>query len=264
MHFSSTLARAVIAGTLLLSTASGLEAQSRDALLLRAPEAAGRFGRVSPGITTSTPVAFGPGTGDVFLAVGYQQQTRYGGEDDAAVTAGFGLFRPDIVGLEIAVTSLSTMRSGLGDRVVASAKLHHAFQGGAAVAVGVEGIGVTGDHPFKRAFYATASKMLSLRSEGSGSQPFSSATVTAGIGNRRFCAEDAPECSANLFASAALRATTWSTMIADWNGQDLNFGVSITPIPQLPLVFTPAIADLAGRAGDKPRFVLGMGTSFRF
>jgi len=42
--------------------------------------------------------------------------------------------------------------------------------------------------------------------------------------------------------------------IANWTGQDLSLGLSITPIPKLPIVITPALMDVTGRAGDGTRF----------
>jgi hypothetical protein len=52
--------------------------------------------------------------------------------------------------------------------------------------------------------------------------------------------------------------------VADWTGQDLNLGVSLAPFPALPLVVTPALADLTGRAGDGARFTVGAGFGLRF
>ena len=52
--------------------------------------------------------------------------------------------------------------------------------------------------------------------------------------------------------------------IIEWSGQDLGLGLSITPFKKIPLVITPAITDITGRAGDGSRFILGVGYSFSF
>jgi hypothetical protein len=261
--------------------AQSREAQSREALLLPVPQRpsalGGRFGTASPGVSASSPLAFGPSYRDAFFGVGVQATTRYGGGVDGAASGGFGVGNAQrLVALEVVVTSLSTVRSGLFDRTAAALKVHRRLPGNAAVAVGVEGIKVTGTNfETTESVYAAVSKVAVLRGSGDPRQPFSSATVNVGVGNGRFCAEQAirtggtttyglADCVANVFASVGLRASDWAGLVADWTGQDLNLGVSLAPFPALPLVVTPALADLTGRAGDGARFTVGAGFGLRF
>jgi len=276
------VARMAGLGLGLAGSAAAAGAQtSRDALLLPVPPRpsamGGVFGTASPGVSASSPLAFGPSFRDVFFGVGVQATTRYGGGVDGAASGGFGLGDSQrLMGLEVVVTSLSTVRSGLFDRTAASFKLHRRLPGNAAVAVGIEGLKVTGTNfETTESVYAALSKVAVLRGSGDPRQPFSTATVNVGVGNGRFCAEQAfragttttyglADCTANVFASVGLRASEWAGLVADWTGQDLNLGVSLAPFPALPLVITPALADLKGRAGDGARFTMGAGFGLRF
>jgi hypothetical protein len=268
-------------GSALGGLAPSVGAQSREALLLPVPPRpsalGGVFGTASPGVSASSPLAFGPGFRDAFFGVGVQATTRYGGGVDGAASGGFGVGNAQrLVALEVVVTSLSTVRSGLFDRTAAALKLHRRLPWNAAVAVGVEGLKVTGTNfETTESVYAAVSKVAVLRGTGDPRQPFSTATVNVGVGNGRFCAEQAfrsggtttyglADCAANVFASVGLRVSEWAGLVADWTGQDLNLGVSLAPFPALPLVVTPALADLTGRAGDGARFTVGAGFGLRF
>jgi hypothetical protein len=268
-----------LAGALLVATAfapEAVRAQTRDDLLLPVPTSlaapAGRFGRASPGVSASSPLAFGPNWRDVFAGVGYQATTRYGGGDDATVSAGFGLGNSiDAVGLEVVITSLSTVRSGFMSRSVVGFKAHRSLPGNAAIAVGVEGTKMTGSFDSKSSVYGVISKVVALRDDGFEETPFSSMTINGGLGNGRFCAEQTvnnvhglKDCGVNFFGSVGLRANQWAGLIADWTGQDLNLGISLAPFPAFPLVITPTLADVTGTAGDKVRFTLGAGFGLRF
>ena len=68
----------------------------------------------------------------------------------------------------------------------------------------------------------------------------------------------------NAFGSVGVRIWSFLNVVADWTGQDLNVGVSVTPIPDFPLVLTPALVDVTGRAGDKMRFSIGAALTYDF
>ena len=279
MRRTSFLTGPLIALAIGLPAAAG--AQSREALLLpippQPPPQGGAFGRASPGVSASSPLAFGPNLHDVFVGAGLQASTRYGGSADGSISAGFGLGDSQkALGLEVVVTSLSTVRSGLFDRTAASLKVHRRLPGNAAIAVGLEGIKLTGENfETTESVFAALSKVAVLRAGGDPKQPFSTATLNVGLGNGRFCAEQEfrsgtrttyglADCTANLFASVGLRATEWAGLVADWTGQDLNLGLSIAPLASFPLVITPALADVTGRAGDGMRLTVGAGFGVRF
>jgi hypothetical protein len=269
-----------LAGALLVATAFAPEmarAQTHDDLLLPVPTSltalGGRFGRASPGVSASSPLAFGPNWRDVFAGVGYQATTRYGGGQDGSASAGFGLGNSnEAVGLEVVMTSLSTVRSGFFNRMVAGFKAHRSLEGNAAIAVGIEGVKLAGSNfETKTSVYGVISKVATLRGDGSASIPFSSVTLNGGLGNGRFCAEETvnnihqtKDCGVNFFGSVGIRANQWSGLVADWTGQDLNLGVSFAPLKAFPLVITPTLADVTGSAGNGVRFTVGAGFGFRF
>jgi len=267
------------AGTVLVAFAVApmvVQAQSKEDLALPVPtsEAAlgGRFGRSSPGVSASSPLAFGPNWRDVFAGIGYQQETRYGGSDDASASFGMGVGDSrNAVGLEVVITSLSTVRSGLFERTIVGFKAHRSLPMNAAIAVGVEAVKLNGDNfETTESAYAVVSKVASLRNGGDLETPFSVVTLNAGLGNGRFCAEDLTQpaglkdCGVNFFGSVGLRANQYIGLIGDWTGQDLNAGVSLALFKQFPLVITAAMADVTGSAGDKARFTLGAGVGLRF
>jgi hypothetical protein len=88
-----------------------------------------------------------------------------------------------------------------------------------------------------------------------------------GVGGGRFRSEDNIEEGdedPNVFGSVGVQVAEPITVIAEWTGQDLNLGASIVPIRGVPLVITPAAADVTGTAGNGTRFILGVGYGISF
>ncbi len=233
----------------------------------------GIFGRSAPGVSTASPLAFGPNWGDVFFGAGYQGTTRNDGGDDGSLSAGFGLGNSQTaIGLEVVLVSASTVRSGLFERTMASLKAHKSLPGNSAIAFGLEAIELNGDTGADPNWFVAASRVVALRNGGDDNTPFSQATLNIGAGNGRFCqAEEVAtdifttkDCSVNVFASAGLRANKYIGLIADYTGQDINLGVSLAPFPKFPIVITPALVDVAGMANKEMRFTVGAGIGMRF
>ena len=222
------------------------------------------------GTSISTPTAFGAQQGDFFAGLSYQQRTRYTDIDDGAVTAGFGLGDArKLVAAEVAVTSYSTIREGFGENGGVSFKVHRTFSdvagGDLAVAVGVENAIDWGNSDAGKSVYGVVTKVFPLKENPS--DPLSTLTVSIGAGGGRFRPEEdviARRGGTNVFGSAAIKVAEPVNLIAEWTGQDLNLGASIYPIPGVPLVITPAAADVTGNAGDGTRFILGVGYGIRF
>lgn len=221
---------------------------------------------LSPGSSANTPTAFGPNQGDLFAGAGFQARTRYApaGRDgwDGAAVVGFGLGNAhETLGLEVAMTLISTFDSGFFDKTSFSFKLHRALPGNGAIALGWENAFVVGEGTDGgRSLYMVGSKLLPL-----GNRNYlDRLTASVGIGNGRFRFEEDVRAGierVNLFASAGLQLVPNASLIADWTGQDLTLAASIVPFRRLPLVITPGIADLTGSAGDGARFILGAGMS---
>lgn len=229
-------------------------------------------GRTSPGSSSGSPSAFGANFGDGFVGAGFQARTRNsaGGNFDresidGSVVGGFGLGNSrDLIGLEVAITSVSTFDSGFFDKTAFSFKVHRVLPGNLGVAVGYEnaitiGEGLDGGN----SLYGAVSRVWGQ----GGFNPFKTVTTTLGIGNGRFLPEEdflAGEDGINVFGSIGVQVFEPMSLIADWTGQDLTLAASIVPFQTIPLILTPGIADVTGTAGDGARFILGAGMGFDF
>lgn len=247
-----------------------LVAQDRARLLLPVPTSLGSLGtavtgRAQPGVTTSSPLAFGPNFGDLFIGASYQADARYTDLEDgtASIGAGFGNSQ-GMAGLEVVLTSLSTVRGGFGKRMAAGFKVHKRLPQDAAIAIGVEGVKVNGTTDSEQSWYGAVSKYVKL----SDGVLLSGVTLNAGVGTGRFQSEDnmlAGEDGMGVFASAGIRVAPYLGAIFDWTGQDLNIGASLAmPLEQLTLVVTPAMSDVTETAGNGARFTAGFGLTWRF
>jgi hypothetical protein len=181
------------------------------------------------------------------------------------VVAGFGLGNARTVGVEVALTSFSTFRSGFFRRTGVSVKAHHLFSNGLAIAAGSETafvLGEAGDGG--RANYAVLSRVYTRSSDSR--RPFSSVGLTLGAGDGRFRSladVRANRNSIGVFGAVSARLTDAAGAVADWNGQDLTLSASLVPLRCLPLTITPGVTDVLRHAGTRPRFLLGMGVGVR-
>ncbi len=218
------------------------------------------------GSSISTPTGFGAQSGDVFVGATYQERTRFTDLEDGAVALGFGLGDSRrLVALESTVTSFSTLRQDFLENGGISFKLHRTFPGDLAVAFGIENAINWGDTDAGSSVYGVVTKGFPLRQNPD--DPLSRVTASVGVGGGRFRSESAIEDDdedPNVFGSVGLQVAQPISLIAEWTGQDLNLGASITPIPGVPLVITPAAADVTNTAGDGTRFILGVGFGISF
>jgi hypothetical protein len=261
------------------SVAPGIAAQNVDSVrasyILPPPptvELAKTGYRSTPGSSSGTPTAYGAELGGAFLDAGYQDRTRYTKglpwrqRCDGAVAGGFGLGNPrTALGIELAYTSFSTIRSGFFRTSSFSFKVHRALPWNMAIAVGWDdAIHSAGTDGGSSKYGVVTSYIRSRETSGS---PFSSVTVSLGVGNGRFQHEEAfyaGKHGVGAFGSVGVRVLSPASLFADWTGQDLMLGASIVPFSSLPLFITPSFADVTGSAGDGARFVLGVGMEFNF
>lgn len=263
--------RFALRGALAAAVAPGiLFAQDRAKLLLPVPTSMGSvgstvIGRAQPGVTTSSPLAFGPSFGDMFVGASYQADARYTDSEDGTASFGMGFLNPvDKVGVEVVLTSLSTVRGGFGKRMAAGFKVHKLLPNALAIAVGVEGVKVRGFTDSEQSWYGAVSKYMTIHP----GKYFNAVTLNAGAGNGRFQSEEnmlAGEDGIGFFASGGIRVMQYLGAIADWTGQDLNIGASLAlPIERFSLIITPALSDVTESAGDGARFTAGFGLTWRF
>jgi hypothetical protein len=230
----------------------------------------GRIG--APASSISTPIAFGARSGQAYTSVGYQAQTRgvpgpnTSGRSDGGFGFGFGIGDPsESVALEVGVTSVSTLRRGPFVGGTVSLKLHHMLENDLGVAVGVENLVTWGVNDGGTSVYGVVTKHFQLSETPTAM--FSSVTVSAGVGSGRFRSIDdirSGDGSVNLFGSVGVRVAEPVSFIADWSGQDLGLGLSISPFRDIPLTITPAIVDITGNSNSDARFVIGVGYGINF
>jgi hypothetical protein len=237
--------------------------------LLPATEVAATASRFAPGHNTASQSAYGANFGDGFIGAGFASRTRSGSSSDGSVVAGFGLWNArDYVGVEVSIFSYSTVREGFAQNGALGLKLHRALPHNIAVAIGGENLAGWGSLDAPKSYYGVVSKVWRLRQrEG---DPFGSLTTNLGAGDGRFSPNfdslmtTADRGKIGVFGSAGLRVHEAVTLIGDWGGQDLSIGVSVLPLRWVPLVITPAYADVLGRHGHKAAFVLGVALGFKF
>jgi hypothetical protein len=211
---------------------------------------------VLPGTTINTPTGYGARWGQVYAGASVQDRIRYASWTDGVVAMGAGFGDPERwIGVDVTLHILDTYTDFAEDRAM-SVKLHRQLLGSMSVAVGWENMWHTAGTDGGSSPYAVLTKATRLH-DGGDWMPFGVVVATAGVGGDRFQNEDAfrrRENGAGVFGSLAVRLVRPVHAIANWTGQDLSLGLSITPIPQLPLVITPALMDVTGAAGDGIRF----------
>lgn len=220
----------------------------------------------SPASTASIPGGWGASNRQVFVGAGYQARTRYTRSDDGALVAGVGLFDPArFVGLEVAFTATSTVRSGFGDRSTMSFKAHRLLSESMAVSVGYENaleFGTIGDGG--QTLYVALGKVFVRHA---ATRPFSQVTVNVGVGDGRFRTEDQileDKSTLGVFGGVSVRLLPRVSTMVEWTGQDLAIGASFVPFTNFPIVVTPALVDVAGQAGDGTRLSIGLGFGTQF
>jgi hypothetical protein len=238
---------------------------------LRLPIAAHRSGlptdytRGQPVSTINTPTAYGQQLGDVYAGLGYQDRIRYADWRDGVAAVGLGLGDPvKYVGVDVAVSLLDTYDDFAEDRSL-SLKLHRRLPYRSAVAVGHENLWHTDGTDGGSSRYVVVSKVVFLRDRPTAA--LGSMVANAGLGTDRFLPEAQfarHEDGVNVFGSVGVRVLPPVNAVANWTGQDLALGLSIAPVRTWPLVITPAVVDVTGRAGDGARFAVGAGLNYQF
>ena len=240
---------------------------------------------VEPGTATATPTAFGARWGQVYGGFSVQPVSRYatvskydwqeGEWSDGTISLGAGIGNPNRwVGVDVTLNIFDTLFGSFGASDdfgtvrTLSLKLHRALSHESAVALGYENVWYNSPEDENQggsSIYGVATKVFTIREQRTS--PFSRATLSVGLGTDRFLPESKfqrQENGINAFGSVGVRIWSFLNVVADWTGQDLNVGVSVTPIPDFPLVLTPALVDVTGRAGDQVRFSFGVATTYDF
>jgi len=220
----------------------------------------GARARATPAIAFGIPTGYGADWRDVFAAAGMQRGLRYDRDfTDGAVFGGAGLGNAQRnIGIEVTIAVIDLVGETLKDQTL-SIKLHRRL-GAWSVAAGIENMFIMGATDGGRSAYGVLSGHL-LPANRSRTW-FQQVTVTAGIGDGRFNAVDRVRRGVNgvgVFGSMSVQVVSVLSVLATWTGQDLNVGLSIAPLSGVPLVVTPVLLDVTGRAGEGARLAMSGG-----
>lgn len=264
MRFRSSAALALVVS---FALPSAMLAQGRDVYKLPVPSVdmmGSQMGRTQPGVAASSPIGFGPSAGDIFAGFGLQNKQRGSNDADGSLSVGGGFLNPnETVGIEAVLTSFSTIRSGFGQRMGLSGKVHKNVNGW-GLGLGVEGIMLNGnDFNSDPSIYVAATRGLNIREAAT----FNSGTINFGLGTGRFqSVEDfvTGQSGIGVFLSSSIRVNAWSSAIVDYSSEQITLGLSFAPFKDIPLVISPAMNDVTGAAGDAARLSLGVGMSWKY
>lgn len=210
-----------------------------------------------PGVTLNTPTGFGARLGQVYGGMHFQHRIRYANWQDGVVSGGAGLGDPTRwVGLDVTLTLLDTY-TNFGEDMALSWKLHRRLGTRWSVALGHENMWHTSGTDGGSSRYAVVSHVLRR-----STWQTTAFIMSLGVGNDRFLPEHRFQQRAdgrNVFGSVAARVHPGMHLIANWTGQDLALGLSVTPFSRVPIVFSPSLVDVTGRAGDGVRFSASLG-----
>jgi hypothetical protein len=237
----------------------------------------------SPGFAIFNPVGFGIDNNTIFLALSYQNRTRFTQTTDFEGGIGIGLGDArKSVGAEISYSINSFGSSQALGSGSFNAKLHKRLSEDTAVAIGWNqfadvylGPGKNAsnarfDYP-KNSYYVVGSKIFRTREDIN--EPFSRVAVTGGLGGGVFLPFDGNTLTRggiNAFGSVGVRVARPVSAIVEWTGQDLGIGLSIAPFENFPLVLTPAFRDITGvtdpgnNRNAGARFIMGASVAFNF
>ena len=221
---------------------------------------------VAPSASISTPIGFGASFGQLFGGLGFQSRTRFRDSADGGLAIGAGLGDPQkILGLDTTVSVWDLFGEESFGRGGISLKIHRLLPASFSVAVGFENAATWGYSDAGSSVYGVISKFFLLKE--TTEEPFSQLTLSLGLGGGRFRSESDiinGVDSVGVFGSLGVRVIEPLSVVAEWSGQDLNAGISLIPMRNVPLTINLAGADLTGNAGDGARFVMSIGYNYFF
>jgi hypothetical protein len=234
--------------------------------------------RAGPSTSFYTPTGWGLRRGQAALWALYQAETRASDNDDGSAGAVIGLGNPERLGFDVGVNFLSLFGgrgtdAGFGERGSFNFKLHRRLSSDTSVAVGVRNTLIWEGSDAPTRYYVVGSKVFRLDEDIR--RPFSRVYASLGIERSSVGSQHEPfenEAQSvidefgrtNVFGSLAVKLAEPVNAFAEWSGEDLNIGVSFVPFRRVPLIVTPAIVDITGKANDDPRFNLAVAYLFRF
>lgn len=221
------------------------------------------------GKSLTTPVAWGASNNVIFVGVGGTTPAEYSQGTDGAVVLGGGIGDPvKNLGVQVSIVSLDVSQ---WQEYSASVHIFKDLGNANAIGVGVENVMITNGGDTGKSYYV-------VYSQGVQTEPFvnkttgnSKLTYSIGVGSGRFgdkspfdVASGKGEHGTYAFGNIAYDIADSFNVIADWNGLNLNAGVSKTFwVGNLPLALVVGAANLTHNSGDGVRLIGAVGTGFK-
>ena len=227
----------------------------------------------SNGKSLTTPVAWGSAYGSLFAGVGIVSRAPYvhgpaftNGVGDGGAVVGLGIGNPvEFVGMQAALSMYDL--SALG-RFGMSFQLHRQLGSAKAIAIGAQNIMLSSGTDSVPSYYIVYSQGIRSASFINRSNGTTRLHYSIGVGNGEYSEKTQHDLTTGkgskgtyVFGNVAYELFNSFNVITDWNGINLNAGLSKTfYIVKFPLAITAGALDLTGFSGDGVRFMVGVGT----
>ena len=221
------------------------------------------------GKSITTPVAWGAYNNVVFVGVGGTTPSPYSPKSDGAAVLGVGLGDPvNNIGVQVSLISLDISE---WDRYSSSFHVFRNLGNADAIGVGVENVMLSDGGDADKSFYVVYSKGVQQESMYNKNVKTTKLHYSIGAGTGRF-GDKSPDDIASgkgrhgtyVFGNLAYEIADSFNIITDWNGLNLNAGVSkCFKIGDIPFAVTAGLADLTNNSGDRVRFVAAGGFGFK-
>ncbi len=243
-------------------------------LALNSPEAgAGQYSSVvartnNNGKSVTTPVAWGASNNVVFMGIGGTSPSPYSKKSDGAAVLGAGIGDPKEIGVQVSLISLDV---SAWKEYSTSVHLFRHLEDGDAIAVGVENVMLTDGGDSGKSFYIVYSRGVQDESVVNKASNTTKLHYSVGAGSGRFGDKSPADILTGkgphgtyVFGNLAYEVAESFNVVTDWNGLNLNAGVSKSfEIGNIPFGVTIGLADLTDNSGDGVRFVGAAGFGFK-
>lgn len=215
----------------------------------------------SPAIAFGSPVGFGQTFGEASVGLAGQILPPDNKDPvDGSMGASIGFGSSQKVGVELGLNVIS-LTEGFGDSGSFSAKMHKLLGNTSAISVGVESFGAWGLAKQRDASVFTA--VTHVAHVSGIDMPLA---INVGVGNGRFRDElqNVKSSKVGVFGGVALILDPRLSLIADYTGVGLSLGVSVVPMPSLPLTATIGFTNVAEQEDGSAEFAGAVGYRFVF